>query len=133
MANYCTQCGAPIPDTALKCEYCGAANPKATQAQPQATYQQPYQPQPQVVYVQQPVNTERLNWPVKSKIIAAILALLLGGLGVHKFYLGQTGLGILYLIFCWTFIPGILAFIDAIVLFCSSDENFEIKYKCRTK
>ena len=41
----------------------------------------------------------------KSKAIAIILALFLGGIGIHKFYLGQAGQGILYLLFCWTFIP----------------------------
>ncbi len=130
MAVYCPQCGAPVNAVDGKCEYCGAVVPNAAPAQ---QYQPQAQPQPQVVYVQQPVYSERSNWPIKSKVLAGVLALLLGGIGVHKFYLGQTGLGILYLIFSWTFIPGIIAFIDAIVLFCSSDENFEIKYKCRTK
>lgn len=34
---------------------------------------------------------------MKNKAIAAILAWLLGGFGAHKFYLGQKGLGFLYL------------------------------------
>jgi TM2 domain-containing membrane protein YozV len=63
--------------------------------------------------------------------VAALLAILLGGLGIHKFYLGQNGKGILYLIFCWTYIPGILSFIEGIIMLCSNDENFQIKYKCR--
>lgn len=127
MSIYCPQCGAPASDDALKCEYCGATV-RTPQAQPA---QQPAQPQ--VVYVQQQpqVNAERANWPIKNKIVAGVLALLLGGLGIHKFYLGQTGKGILYLIFCWTYIPGILAFIEAITIFCSKDENFQIKYRCR--
>ena len=92
-------------------------------------------PQPQqqayAAYQQNSVNAERANWPIKNKIVAAILALILGGLGVHKFYLGQTGKGVLYLIFCWTYIPSILAFIEGIMILCSNDENFQIKYKCR--
>lgn len=126
MSVYCPQCGAPAGAGATKCEYCGAA---IQQAAPQ--YQaQPQQPQ-QVVYVQSAANDGRANWPVKNKIVAAILALLLGGLGIHKFYLGQSGKGILYLIFCWTYIPSILAFIEGIMMLCSNDENFQIKYKCR--
>ncbi|MEG1589742.1 TM2 domain-containing protein [Chryseobacterium sp.] len=49
---------------------------------------------------------------LKDKNLAAILAFLLGGLGIHRFYLGQPILGILYLIFCWTFIPLCLSVID---------------------
>lgn len=124
MSVLCPQCGAPAQEGAAKCEYCGATIAQSApvqQAQPQ-----------QVVYVQQnAANPERANWPIKNKIVAAILALLLGGLGIHKFYLGQNGKGILYLIFCWTYVPAILAFIEGIVILCSNDENFQIKYKCR--
>ena len=38
----------------------------------------------------------------KDTKIAILLALFLGGLGAHRFYMGQTGLGILYLVFFWT-------------------------------
>jgi TM2 domain-containing membrane protein YozV len=64
----------------------------------------------------------------KSKIVAAILAFFLGFIGVHKFYLGETGKGILYLIFFWTFIPGIIAFVEAIMLLTMRDEEFNRKY-----
>ncbi|MGU3311826.1 TM2 domain-containing protein [Acinetobacter sp. M5A5_2a] len=64
----------------------------------------------------------------KSKVAAGIFALLLGGFGAHKFYLGRVGQGILYLIFCWTFIPAIIAFIEGILYLCSSDEDFAKKY-----
>ncbi len=127
MNNLCPQCGAPVNANAAKCEYCGAAIAQAAPQQP--AYQQPtYQ---QTVYVQQPINAERANWPVKSKIVAGILAILLGGIGVHKFYLGKTGMGVLYLLFCWTGVPAILGLIDGIMLLVSSDENFMVKYRCR--
>jgi TM2 domain-containing membrane protein YozV len=64
----------------------------------------------------------------KSRMAAALFALLLGGLGVHKFYLGQTGMGVLYLLFCWTFIPAIIGFIEGIVLLTQSDAAFAAKY-----
>ena len=60
----------------------------------------------------------------KSKGLAIVLALFLGGLGIHKFYLGKTGLGFLYLIFCWTFIPAILGVIDAIILATRNERQF---------
>jgi TM2 domain-containing membrane protein YozV len=64
----------------------------------------------------------------RNRTTAAILALVFGGLGVHKFYLGQSGLGILYLLFCWTFVPSIVGFIEAIVYLSMSDEAFSAKY-----
>ena len=60
----------------------------------------------------------------KSKSLAVVFALFLGGLGIHKFYLGKNGAGFLYLIFCWTFIPVILGVIDAFVLMGKSERTF---------
>lgn len=65
---------------------------------------------------------------MKNKNTAGILAFFLGGLGGHKFYLNNWVLGIVYASFCWTFIPAIIAFIEAIMLFSMSDENFNEKY-----
>ncbi len=48
----------------------------------------------------------------KDEVVGVLLALFLGGFGIHRFYLGQTGAGVLYLIFCWTGIPSIVAFIE---------------------
>jgi TM2 domain-containing membrane protein YozV len=61
----------------------------------------------------------------KSKSMAVVLALILGGLGMHKFYLGQPGIGFIYLIFCWTFIPSILGVIEAILYLFHSEEKFQ--------
>ena len=64
----------------------------------------------------------------KNKIAAALFAFFLGGFGAHKFYLGKTGLGIVYLLLFWTFIPAIIAFVDFILLLTMSDETFNEKY-----
>ncbi len=66
---------------------------------------------------------------VKSKIVAGLLALLLGGIGIHKFYLGKP-IGILYLFFFWTFIPAIVALVEGIIYltFSGTDEEFTEKY-----
>lgn len=64
----------------------------------------------------------------KSKVTAGILALFLGGIGAHRFYLGQTGIGLIYLLTCWTFIPGLVAFIEAIMFFAMSDQDFHARY-----
>ncbi len=68
---------------------------------------------------------------MKEKNVAGILALFLGGFGVHRFYLNQTGLGILYLIFFWTPIMWIIGLIDAIVFLSMSKEDFDYKYNRR--
>lgn len=65
---------------------------------------------------------------MKSKTTATVLCFFLGGIGVHRFYLGQSGLGFLYLIFSWTFVPAVIAVIDFIVLLLMSEETFNQKY-----
>ena len=65
---------------------------------------------------------------MKERIPAGVIALFLGGLGIHRFYLGQAGLGILYLLFCWTLIPSVAAFIDGLIFLTESDESFNSKY-----
>ena len=62
-----------------------------------------------------------------NKIAYVLLALFLGGMGLHKFYAGHIFLGILCLLFCWTGIPSLIAFIEFIIAICkSSDVNGEI-------
>ncbi len=137
--NVCPQCGAPIDPGATECRFCGeklAVRQAAQQFQPQAQGMYVQQPQPQVVIQQaapQQVYMTAINpaWPIKSKIVAGILGILLGGIGVHKFYLGKIGMGILYLVFCWTGIPAIIGFIEGIIYLCSNDENFQLKNHVR--
>lgn len=65
---------------------------------------------------------------MKDKTTATLLAFLLGGLGAHKFYLGQTGMGIVYLLFCWTFIPSVIAFVEFLSLAFMSRDEFNRRY-----
>ena len=65
---------------------------------------------------------------MKSKVTAVLLTFFFGGLGIHKFYLGQNVAGILYLLFFWTFIPGIIAFFEFIFLLVMSDKDFNAKF-----
>ena len=57
----------------------------------------------------------------KSKAI--LIALFLGGLGIHKFYLGEDKAGLIYILFFWTGVPALLAIIFIIrSAFMSPDE-----------
>lgn len=56
-----------------------------------------------------------------------ILALFLGGVGIHKFYAGKFFQGFLYLALCWTGIPLVLSLFDTIGgLFRRADSNGNI-------
>ena len=96
--QYCRDCGNVIHARAEICPRCGVRQRSAV------------------------VSTGR------SRSTAAVLAIFLGGLGAHKFYLGQSGQGILYLLLCWTLIPALIAFIEGIVYLSMSEESFQAKY-----
>jgi len=70
------------------------------------------------------INTTKM----KDKTVAVLLAFFLGGLGVHKFYLGRTMAGLFYLLFFWTFIPSLLAFVDFLILAFTHEEVFNKTY-----
>jgi TM2 domain-containing membrane protein YozV len=63
-------------------------------------------PNPQAIFYQHYEAVRR------DEVVGVLLALFLGGFGVHHFYLRRTGLGILYLCFFWTGITSILGFIE---------------------
>lgn len=63
-------------------------------------------PSAQAVFYQQYEMVRR------DEVVGILLALFLGGIGLHHFYLRRTGLGILYLCFFWTPFPWVLGFIE---------------------
>ena len=104
MSEKCPTCGAPLENGT--CGYCGyqekPAAPSPSFNTPQAG--QPYV-QPQIVInnqtVQsQPVYSQNIVPGIsrKSKMVALLLCIFLGGLGIHRFYVGKVGTGILYLL-----------------------------------
>lgn len=99
--KFCSECGAKIRRAAEICPNCG-------------------------VRQHGPTGATAPNG--KNRVVAALLALFVGSLGIHKFYLGQVGLGVVYLLFSWTFIPAIIALVEFVILIVMSDEEFAAKY-----
>ena len=68
----------------------------------------------------------------KNKVVAGVLGILLGGLGVHHFYLGSITSGIILLVSSCCFGLGtILGLVEGILLLVMTDEEFDAKYNLR--
>jgi TM2 domain-containing membrane protein YozV len=67
---------------------------------------------------------------MKKRSTAMILCLLLGGLGIHRFYLGEAGKGILYIITVGGFL-GLIPLIELIIGMLGSEESFDQKYNAQ--
>ena len=87
-SKYCVTCGEPININAEICPKCGVR--------------------------QMPVP-ENINASPKSFVAALILVVLLGGLGVHRFYVGKPGTAILIILTLGGFL-GIWPLIDLILI-----------------
>ena len=77
----CPKCGAEVDGDATKCFYCGAAVPASVEA-PSGAGTAPA--------ASLPSN--------KNTIVALVLCVLVGILGVHRFYVGKVGTGILWVL-----------------------------------
>lgn len=66
----------------------------------------------------------------EKKIVAGILGILLGGLGIHKFYLGYTKEGIIQLIVSVVTcgVGSLIGLIEGIIYLTKSDEDFVATY-----
>ncbi len=100
--KFCYACGAEVDARAEVCRYCG---------------------------VRQPELPAFPGDPTKSKGGATLLALFLGGVGAHRFYLGQPKVGLAMLLFCWTLIPSMIGVVDALRYVFMSDRRFTTLYR----
>jgi TM2 domain-containing membrane protein YozV len=63
----------------------------------------------------------------KARIVAGLLAIFLGTFGIHRFYLNQAKMGLLYLVFFWTFVPTVVGIIEGLIYLLGTDEGFREK------
>lgn len=96
--KFCVNCGGEIDYKAEVCPKCGVRQPSMASA------------------------------TGKNRVTAGVFGILLGGFGIHKFYLGKIGWGIVYLVFFWTCIPAIIGLIEGIRYLTMSDQEFAEKY-----
>ncbi len=101
--KFCYACGAEVDARAEICRFCGVRQPE--------------------------VPSLRGRRGAKSKGAATLLALFLGGVGAHRFYLGQTKVGLAMLLFCWTMIPFAIGLVDALRYVFMSDRRFAVLYE----
>lgn len=87
---YCKQCGAEIDDNAAFCPKCGCSTGRtfSTQVSP------------------------------KSRLVAFLLCFFFGLLGIHRFYVGRVGSGIVMILTCGGL--GLWVLIDFIVILCGN-------------
>ncbi len=116
------------PNQYMPNQYAQQAPPYMQQVPPQYIPPQASIYSQTVIYNTQDSMTEYYPYKQKSKVLAGILAILFGWIGIHKFYTGHVGWGVVYVLFFWTYIPAIVGLIEGIVYLCTSNENFNLKY-----
>ena len=97
---FCRGCGKEIHESAPTCPHCGAPQNIATGAKSK----------------------------YKSQTVAALLSAFLGGFGAQRFYLGPIWLAVIYLLLCWTGIPGLIAIVETFIIVFSSQATWARKY-----
>ena len=121
-SKFCVECGAEMRRSDRFCHTCGT---EAADTRPPAS---------------SPASEREPEWKPpepksdRNKTIAPMLAIFLGGIGLHKFYLGRPLQGVLYLVFFWTFIPALIGFIEGIALLLPfAQRNLSFSEACQAR
>lgn len=112
-ADYCTSCGVSTNKGSSYCSFCGAETNKEAD-----------------VCVKCGAKLKKLNPEPKSKLAAGLLGIFLGSLGIHRFYLGYTTIGVVQLLltvivsfFTCGFsaiVASIWGFVEGILIICGT-------------
>lgn len=138
MPVFCTKCGAQNYDSAVTCASCQAVLPVLG-------YAPPYQEQPEFLSGYQPVQPPApiygqdamQDWKrmgADKKVVAGVLAIVIGWLGIHKFILGYQTEGLIMLLVsvlsCGTLavVMQVIGIIEGIMYLTKSDEEFVRTY-----
>ncbi len=98
---FCKHCGKEISDNAVICVHCGCSSASTIHG----------------------TSVSIENASPYSKITALLLCFFLGCFGIHSFYVGKTGVGILQLLTCGG--CGIWAFIDFVIIATGGFEDVQ--------
>ena len=125
---YCTNCGSEVAEQAVACPKCGLRQ----RAEKKYCHNCGVETNPsQAMCVKCGVSLAT-GQNGKKKVTAGVLGILLGGIGIHKFYLGSWGWGLIYLLLCWIYVPAIIGLIEGILYLTMDENQFDAKYN-RTK
>ena len=132
---YCRNCGQSVDEKAIACPQCGV--PPLLEKKFCCHCGTATQPN-QIMCLKCGVSLGKSGTGTggKNRIVAGVLGILLGWLGVHKFYLGYTKPGLIMLLVSiltsWTWIGpviiGTIGLIEGILYLVKSDEDFYATY-----
>ncbi len=110
----CNKCGAKVPEVSKYCMFCGSRVSNINY------YDNSNDTSLRTIYTDFDFDDDGIN---KNKRTAGLFGIFLGGLGVHRFYLGYTGIGVLQIIvsLLTCFVGGsIWGFIEGLCILCDT-------------